>query len=153
MHLVLAITWSDIPWGYIATATTLFAVSLVVSLIVIAVLLVALPHTYFLDSHDRGLWIDQHPAVRWTGILAKNVLGIGIVLLGGALSLPGIPGQGLLTILIGLVLLDFPGKRHLERRILRLPRVLRRTNELRRRFGKPPLILDEPPDGSGGGQV
>ena len=135
-------------------------VSFVLSIFVIGTLLVMLPATYFLDSHDRGLWIDHHPALRWTGIILKNLLGIAIILLGAALSLPGIPGQGLLTILIGLVLLDFPGKRRLERRILHMRRVLEKTNSLRQRFGRPPLILDEeapnqPPraEPKGGGEL
>ena len=130
-------------WSYVFGVVGLFLVSLAISLVVIAVLLVMLPPTYFLDSHDRGLWIDHHPVIRWSAIVAKNILGIIIVLIGAALSVPGIPGQGLLTILIGLVLIDFPGKRGLERRILRIPRVLERVNRLRQRFGKPPLLLED----------
>ena len=132
-----------VSWSYVVGGTALFLASLAISLVVIGTLLVVLPSTYFLDSHDRGLWIDQHPVVRWSGIVAKNVLGITIVLIGVALSLPGIPGQGLLTILIGLVLLDFPGKRRLERRILLVPRVLTRVNRLRQRYGKSPLLLED----------
>jgi hypothetical protein len=132
-----------VSWGYLAGGVALFLASFVLSILVIGVLLVMLPATYFLDSHDRGLWIDHHPAVRWTGIILKNFLGVVIIAFGAALSLPGIPGQGLLTILIGLVLLDFPGKRRLERRILHVRRVLDKTNSLRQRFGRPPLILDE----------
>jgi hypothetical protein len=137
-HLLANATWS-----YVLAGVGLFLASLVVSILVIGTLLVLLPPTYFLDSHDRGVLIDQHPVVRWTGVVLKNILGVVIVLFGAALSLPGIPGQGLLTILIGLVLIDFPGKRKLERRILRVPRVLTRVNRLRHRFGKPPLILED----------
>ena len=50
-----------------------------------------------------------------------------------------LPGQGVLTILIGLTLLDFPGKRRFVRRLLMRPRVFRVINRLRRRFGRPPL--------------
>ncbi len=132
-----------VSWSYVLGGAALFLASFAISLVVIATLLVVLPSTYFLDSHDRGLWIDQHPVVRWSGIVTKNILGIVIVLIGAALSLPGIPGQGLLTILIGLVLIDFPGKRRLERRILRMPRVLKRVNNLRQRFGKSPLLLED----------
>jgi hypothetical protein len=137
-------------WSYILGGVGLFAATFALSILVIGVLLVKLPPTYFLDKHDRGLWIDQHPVLRWTGIIAKNLLGLAIILLGLALSVPGIPGQGLLTILIGLVLLDFPGKRRLERRILGLPRVYKRVNQLRARFGKAPLLLEEvrPSNGS-----
>jgi len=64
-----------------------------------------------------------------------------LILLGLFLSLPGVPGQGILTILIGVMLLNFPGKRRLERWLVSRPRVLPVINGLRARFGKPPLLL------------
>jgi hypothetical protein len=131
-------------WQYGLMATALFVVSLAVTVLVLGGILIRLPATYFLDHHRRDLWIDHHPCIRWTGILTKNALGLGLVLLGLLLSLPGVPGQGLLTILLGLILLDFPGKRHLERSILSRPGVLQRVNRLRRRYGRPPLCLQEP---------
>jgi hypothetical protein len=130
-------------WRYVLSGIGLFIATFAISILVIGFLLVKLPATYFLDSHDRELWIDQHPVLRWSGIIAKNLLGVAIIALGVLLSVPGIPGQGLLTILIGLVLLDFPGKRRLERWILKRPRVLDRVNALRRRYGKSPLVLDD----------
>ncbi|NLF68765.1 MAG: hypothetical protein GX575_06875 [Candidatus Anammoximicrobium sp.] len=120
-----------------------FAVTFAASLAIVGALLVRLPATYFLDRHERALWIDRHPLVRWSGIIVKNGLGVALIMVGGLLSLPGIPGQGLLTILLGVMLLDYPGKRRLERRLIGMPRVLERVNRLRARFGKPPLILAE----------
>jgi hypothetical protein len=58
------------------------------------------------------------------------------------LSIPGVPGQGILTILLGIMLLDFPGKRKLEHKIVSRPKVLSTINKLRHRFGKPALVLD-----------
>ena len=121
----------------------LFLVTFLVSLLVVAAIVVNLPPTYFLNKERRDLWVDHHPIVRWAGIAAKNLLGVGLVLLGLALSVPGIPGQGLLTILIGVMLLDFPGKRRLERYLVGRPRVLKIINALRHRFGKRPLVLDD----------
>jgi hypothetical protein len=40
------------------------------------------------------------------------------------------------------MLLDFPGKRRLEYRFVSQPRVLQTINQLRGKFGKPPLVLD-----------
>ena len=138
---------SDWNWSFWLWSGALFAITFVVtfavSLAVVGVLLVKLPANYFLERHERDLWIDQHPIVRWTGIILKNALGLALVALGVVLSLPGIPGQGLLTILFGVMLLDFPGKRRLERRLIGRPRVLDRVNRLRARFGKPPLVLPE----------
>jgi UPF0716 family protein affecting phage T7 exclusion len=71
---------------------------------------------------------------------AKNLLGLVLVIAGAIMAIPGVPGQGVLTLLMGLLLLDLPGKRRLERRIFSRPRVLSEVNRLRRRFGREPLI-------------
>jgi hypothetical protein len=135
---------SAIGWKYALAALGLLVGSLAVSLLLLGGLMVQLPATYFLDRHQRDLWIDHHPVLRWTGIVLKNVAGLALVLFGMLLSLPGIPGQGLLTILLGLILIDFPGKRRFERWILRRPGVLDRVNRLRHHWRRPPLQLDDP---------
>ncbi len=53
-----------------------------------------------------------------------------------------VPGQGILTILIGIMLLDLPGTRNLELKLVRRPHVLGAINRIRARFHKPPLELD-----------
>ena len=120
----------------------MFVVTFVGSIGVVSLLLVKLPEDYFSTTYDHDFWLDRHPVVRWTGIVVKNVLGFLLVLLGLVMSLPGVPGQGVLTILLGVMLLDFPGKRGLETRIVSRPRVNTAVNALRARFGKPPLLLD-----------
>ncbi|MEM9703446.1 MAG: PGPGW domain-containing protein [Planctomycetota bacterium] len=67
----------------------------------------------------------------------KNLLGATLVLAGIAMLV--LPGQGVLTILAGLMLTDLPGKRRLERAIVGRPLVLRALNALRRRRGVEPL--------------
>ena len=54
-----------------------------------------------------------------------------------------LPGQGVLTILAGLALLDFPGKRALELKILKRPSILGAVNWLRERRGREPLRFDD----------
>ncbi len=120
----------------------LFAVTFAGSIGLVSFMLVRLPATYFHSSHDRDLWTERHKAVRWSGLLMKNMVGAVLVLLGVVMSLPGVPGQGILTILLGLMLLDLPGKRRWEQKLVRRPRVLQTINQLRERFGKPPLVLD-----------
>lgn len=124
---------------YILLGLALSVVVSVGGLAVVVFLLVRLPADYFCDSSSRDFWIDRHPIIRRTGLIVKNVFGAVLVALGVLLSLPGIPGPGLLTILIGVMLLDFPGKRRVERWLIGLPTILRTTNRLRRRFGQPPL--------------
>lgn len=120
----------------------IFLVTFAGSLALVAFLLVKLPATYFQASHGRDFLVDRHRTIRWVGLIAKNIVGLVMVVLGIAMSLPGVPGQGILTILLGIMLLDFPGKRRLEYKLVSRPKVLGTINRLREKFGKPPLILD-----------
>lgn len=69
--------------------------------------------------------------------VGRNVLGW--VLVAAGLAMLALPGQGILSILAGLVLVDFPGKRRLERRLLAIRVVREGMNWLRRRAGRPPF--------------
>jgi hypothetical protein len=118
----------------------LFALSSLLSLATVTAVLVALPASYFRDAAPAAPW-PRAPILRAVWWIGKNLLGLALVALGLLLSLPGIPGQGLLTVLIGLILLDFPGKRNVERRLVTRPAVLRAINRLRARFNRPPMEL------------
>src|SRR5262249_2204181 len=100
------------------------AASLVGSLLSIAVAtlgLVQVPEDYFVrDHHD--------PAPHW---LMRNAGGWLLIIAGVLMSLPGVPGQGLLTVLSGLILIDFPRKRSLELALMRRPQVRNVANAIR----------------------
>ncbi len=132
----------DLTWGGVLFAVGLFLATFTVSLLVVGFLLVKLPATYFLDSHNRDFWVDRHPLLRTLAHVGKNALGLLLMVVGVMLSLPGVPGQGILTILIGVMLVDFPGKRRLERKLVGRPKVLHAVNRLRARYGKPPLVIE-----------
>ena len=133
---------------YISTETlvTLTALSIVFfvgSLIAIPFILVRLP-TEFFDSRVPRRWMENHhPVLRLLGHLAKNVVG-AIFLFAGFLML-FLPGQGILTMLIGITMLDFPGKRKLEAKMIGQPAVLGTINNMRQKFGKPPLTIAPDP--------
>ena len=131
------LTWGQVLFGALFSAVTFLA-----SIAVVTAVLVKLPANYFHSSHAREFLVSRHPVLRAVGIFFKNLFGLVLVVFGAIMSLPGVPGQGLLTILLGVMLLDFPGKRALEGRIVGLPRVYGAVNALRARFGKPPLMLD-----------
>jgi hypothetical protein len=132
--------FAQVTTAEIAGGIALFVASLVGSAAAAAIVLCRLPVDY-LVSEDHAVAEDSRPRLqRILRTVGKNVLGVVLVVLGVALSLPGIPGQGILTILVGVMLLDVPGKRKLERRILCRPAVLRSVNRLRARFGRPPLL-------------
>ena len=109
------------------------------TLIAIPFILVRLPPHYFDERHPR-LWMpDHHPVLRLVGLIAKNA--VGAVFLAVGIALLFLPGQGILTILIGVSLLDFPGKRYCERKIIGQPTVFKAVNALRAKYDKPPLTV------------
>ena len=113
---------------------------LAVSAMLVPLVIVRLPADFYRERDGRGQRSLAEPRVLpWLVLAIKNVLG-GILLLAGLLML-FLPGQGILTILVALTLLDFPGKRALELRILRNPTVLRAVNWLRRRAGREPFVF------------
>lgn len=97
------------------------------------------PADYF-TRHERGdlrMTAVRQPAWRVALRVIKNVLGVMVLFAGVAMLV--LPGQGLLTILASLFLLDFPGKRRLQRRIVASGPVFRALNRLRERAGRAPL--------------
>jgi len=114
------------------------------SVAIMVAVLVRLPPTYFADGRI-SLFPGQPRWKRGAAHVAKNLVGVFLVVLGIVLSIPGVPGQGLLTILLGIILLDIPGKRRLEQKIVAIPAVRRSLNRLRERFGREPFHLEGDP--------
>lgn len=109
------------------------------TLIAIPIILMRLPADYF-DTRKPRPWMENHhPVLRLAGHLLKNVVG-AVFLFAGFLML-FLPGQGVLTMLIGLSLIEFPGKRKLEAKIVGQSTVLSTINAMRAKFDKPPLII------------
>jgi hypothetical protein len=134
--------WQSVTWNQILLGVGLFLGSLILSFVAIAIVMVKIPANYF-SSHYQQDFLPNSPwLVRWGAVILKNLLGVFLIALGILLSLPGVPGQGLLTILLGLIMLDIPGKRPLEAKIIQRPAIRDAINNLRARFKKPPLILD-----------
>ena len=119
--------------------TVLSIIFFVGSLIAIPFILVRLPADFFDIRVPRPWMEDHHPVLRVLGHLVKNAIG-AIFLFVGFLML-FLPGQGILTMLIGISMLDFPGKRKLEAKLIGRPAVLNTINGMREKFGKPPLTI------------
>ena len=130
--------WFLVHWVLLAT---LSAVSFIASIIGCAVLITSLPPDYF--KTKKRLRRIKNPVLRICLSSLKNLFGGMLIIVGILLSVPGVPGQGILTILTGLILSDFPGKKRLERRLVRLPAILSAANRIRSRFKRPPLGLEE----------
>ena len=114
----------------------------VLSFVAVVAIVVSWPADRFKGEHDTRPGVKRHIVIHVLLVIAKNVAGGLLVILGLIMSVPGVPGQGLLTALIGLSLLNFPGKRRMERRFVRIHAVFRGVNRLRVRFHRSPLELD-----------
>ncbi|HEV2172989.1 MAG TPA: PGPGW domain-containing protein [Nitrospira sp.] len=119
--------------------TVLSMVFFVGTLIAIPFILVRLPADYFDVRVPRPWMKDHHPVLRLVGHIVKNAVG-AVFLFAGFLML-FLPGQGVLTMLIGISMLDFPGKRKVEAKLIGQPTVLSVVNSMRQKFNKPPLLL------------
>lgn len=112
--------------------------SVLISLVAIPWFIARMPTDYFCHSRREPLYAQyRHPLVGLAAVALKNLIGALLVLFGILMILT--PGQGLLTIIIGLMLLNFPGKYRLERWLVTRNGALNGINWLRRKLGKPPL--------------
>ena len=124
-----------------------FLFTSVASGILLGFVFVRIPADYFSNRRLRGFRPATGTWVYWTIRLIKNILGAAMILLGCLMALPGVPGPGLLVALIGVMLMDFPAMRRLEKRwLISRPGVLSTINVLAgKRYGKPPLFLEADP--------
>jgi|GEM_PF-1333860 len=129
-------------WAAVVAVILLFAANAVV-----VYLVVRLPETYFCDPPGRSRLRERHPILYGVLRIAKNLVGGLMVLAGALLTLPGVPGPGLVLIVLGVSLVEFPGKRRLARNLVRRKGIHGTMNWLRARFGKPPLVLPPRPTG------
>jgi hypothetical protein len=134
--------FSSITWRSVLIGASIFVASFLVNLAIVSIILVKLPADYFSKNRKTKFWSGPRPWLHAAKVIGKNIGGVLLVALGVVLSLPGVPGQGLLTILLGVMLLDFPGRERLEQKLLSKPSIVNTINSLRGRFEKPPLELN-----------
>src|SRR5688572_4597766 len=111
---------------------------LIASLFIIPAIIVRIRPDYF--AHEKRpprRWANSSPLVRTLVVVGKNLLGIVLMIAGVAML--ALPGQGLLTILVGFMLIDFPAKYRFERWLVSRPMISRPLNWLRRRAGREPM--------------
>jgi hypothetical protein len=134
--------FTALTWRKVLVGASIFLASFLVNLGIVSAILVKLPADHFSKSRKTKFWAGPRPAIHAAKVIGKNIAGVLLVALGIVLSLPGVPGQGLLTVLLGIMLLDFPGRHRLEQKLLSKPSIVNTINRLRERFGKPPLQLN-----------
>ena len=132
MMAALPLSWPTL----VLILSVVSVLTFVVSLAAIPWLVARLPRDYFLQSRP-GPAADRHPVIRLILTVLRNL--IALVLVAGGLLMLFLPGQGLLTLIIGLSLLDFPGRPRLIRWLVSHDRIQRGLNWIRARTGRPPL--------------
>ena len=111
---------------------------LIVSILFIPVIIAGLPDDYFINPARSTRRRPLNPGVlAW--LIAKNSLACLLILCGLIMLIT--PGQGLLTLLAGIFILEFPGKHKFERLLARQPNILKTLNWIRRRKNAPDFLV------------
>ena len=114
------------------------SVIFLVSLLSIGWLVSLIPSDYFINKKESKFKLN-YPVAWIVSVVIKNIFGY-ILIFGGILMLI-LPGQGLITIFVGLLLSNYPGKYSIEKRIIATPKILKSINWLRKKSDEPPLIV------------
>jgi len=115
---------------------------LLFSLVVIPLIVIHIPADYFAREKRFSFFQENvNPVVTIFWLVLKNFVGAVFVLLG--LVMLFTPGQGLITLFIGMLFMNFPGKYRLEKRIIRQKNIFGWMNRLRSRFNKPELVYPD----------
>lgn len=130
--------WSASHTCIIALVAICSALLFAFTLVALPLFFVIIPEDFFVHRQVRfPLLKKSHPLLRALLIITKNMLGL-LFLLSGFLML-FLPGQGLLTLLAGIICIDFAGKRTLICRVIRNKKIAASINGIRKQFGKKPL--------------
>lgn len=122
-------------WWLLAASIIMFIVSLAAMPFIVA----RIPVDYFTHDGRRRMGQNNHGVVK--GLLLaglKNILGAVLLMIGFIMLFT--PGQGLLSILFGLMIMNYPGKYKLECWMIRKPLLARSLNYMRAKRGKSPLL-------------
>tara|TARA_B100000424_G_C22833284_1_gene445018 strand:+ start:293 stop:724 length:432 start_codon:yes stop_codon:yes gene_type:complete len=134
------ISWSSMNSDLLFLFGSLSIFILIISVFMMVIIISFLPEDYF-KSENRNLISSvqnsRYPLLKLLVLITKNFFGV-LLLLSGILMLV-LPGQGILTIITGLVFIDYPGKYKFERKLLRQKGVINSINWIRSRLSKPSL--------------
>ena len=134
------IAWSSVNSDLLFLLGSLSIFILIISVFMMVLIISFLPEDYF-KSENRNLISSvqnsRYPLLKLLVLITKNFFGV-LLLMSGILMLV-LPGQGILTIITGLVFMDYPGKYKFERKLLRQKGVINSINWIRSRLSKPSL--------------
>lgn len=108
------------------------------ALIFVVLFVIQLPEGHF-DAKSFRVSFSALSTSDKIKLILKNIFGL--LILGLGILLLFLPGQGMITILIGIMLLDIPCMRSLEAKIIRQPKIFENVNRLRVYFRKKPFRI------------
>jgi len=126
---------TDYGWWVAILSLIIF----VISIASIPFIVARIPVDYFTPHGHRQQ--QRHFIFQLFITCLKNLLG-AVLLLAGIIML-FTPGQGILSILFGLMIMNYPGKYRLECYIIRKPLIFNAINAMRKKQNQPALL---PPD-------
>jgi len=138
----IVLWWQSLTRWQIGLAVAGAVVGIAVSYIVVSIVIIKMPANYFHSDREHHFLPDTNPVLRTAAIAVKNIIGVVLIMVGIVLSLPAVPGPGLVTVFIGLMITDIPGKRVVEAKIIKRPLVLSAVNRLRAKYNQPALVID-----------
>ncbi len=111
------------------------AVIFIITLLLTPYLLGLIHSDYFTKANPHKLEIEHigHVIV----VIIRSAIGL-VLFVAGVIMLVT-PGQGVVSILLGLFLMEFPGKRRLELRLINHNPTFKTLNWLRAKAKKPPF--------------
>jgi len=123
----------------LTTLAIVSAIMFIGSLFLIPVIIIRLSNDYFQNEEHFSLASNEQKSTSSFLIqIVKNLLGVIFILVGIAMLI--LPGQGILTILIGLGITNFPGKYKLERKLVKNQSVFKSLNWIRKRADVDPFL-------------
>tara|TARA_B100000927_G_C16451874_1_gene464186 strand:+ start:1332 stop:1757 length:426 start_codon:yes stop_codon:yes gene_type:complete len=114
------------------------AVIFVFSLLSIKWLVALIPSDYFIKKEDSK-FKKKYPFLWFLSLIIKNIFGYSLII--GGIFMLILPGQGVFTIMIGLMLSNYPGKYAIEKKFIAIPSVLKGINWLRKKSNEPPINI------------
>ena len=117
----------------ITTLSLLFAL---LSVLGVVWFIAKLPADFFHQPRHHHHLIDpnRYPNLHFIYKTIRNILGLVLILAGIVMLV--LPGQGVLTIIVGLIIADFPQKERWLQKAITLRSVQKGLNLIRRKLGK-----------------
>lgn len=114
-------------------------ITFTVSILLIPWLIGRLPEDYFIRQHypSSKRLLFQSLFLFVLAVL-RNIFGAVLLLAGIAMLF--LPGQGILTIILGLSMLNFPGKHKLLLKLIQRSSIQKGLNWIRSKTNRPPFI-------------